>query len=99
MVRVLVNATVKPADGPAFEAAFKIVSSKVRGTPGHVTDELLRDPEVPGHYILLSQWISSEAFLAWENDPIHRNTTTPMRPYWVTVERHIYEVAIRVAGP
>ena len=98
MVRVLVLATVKPENGPAFEAAFAQVSAKVRGTPGHVTDELLRDPERPGTYVLLSQWISREAFLAWEDDPVHRSTTTPMRPYWVTVERHIFDVAVRVSG-
>ncbi|HLQ61278.1 MAG TPA: antibiotic biosynthesis monooxygenase family protein [Candidatus Acidoferrales bacterium] len=99
MVRVLVFATVKPENGEAFEAAFAEVSARVRGTPGHVTDELLRDPGRPGNYILLSQWMSKDAFLAWEMDPIHRATTTPMRPYWVTVERRIFEVAVAIASP
>jgi heme-degrading monooxygenase HmoA len=99
MVRVLVFATIKPENSEAFEAAFAQVSAKVRGTRGHITDELLRDADRPGTYILLSHWMSKDAFLAWEMDPIHRSVTTPMRPYWVTVERHIFEVAIRVASP
>jgi len=94
----MVFATVKPENGELFEAAFADVSARVRGTPGHITDELLRDPERPGTYILMGTWQSREAFLAWEDDPVHRETTTPMRPYWLTVERRIYEVAVRTAS-
>ena len=35
-----------------------------------------------------------DAFIAWEDAPIHREITVPMRPYWAgRVERFIYEVA------
>jgi heme-degrading monooxygenase HmoA len=101
--RMMVFATIKPGDEPAFEAAFAEVTQKVRGTPGHVRDELLRDVSEdsvegePSRYILLSEWESTDAFLAWEHAPIHMQTTTPMRPYWAgRVERRMYEVAVRV---
>jgi len=45
----------------------------------------------------LSEWESREAFLEWERDPVHMQTTTPMRPYWSgRVQRKIYDVAHRI---
>jgi heme-degrading monooxygenase HmoA len=100
---MMVFATIKPGEEKAFEEAFKEVTSKVKGTPGHISDELLRDvsegqdPDEPTRYILLSEWESTEAFLAWEDAPIHMQTTTPMRPHWAgRVERRMYEVAVRL---
>jgi heme oxygenase (mycobilin-producing) len=96
--RVMVFATIAPVDRPAFEAAFASVSRTVRGTPGHLRDELLRCDDEPGAYVLLSEWESREAFLAWEDAPVHREATTPMRPYWRgRVERRIYETTERPA--
>jgi heme-degrading monooxygenase HmoA len=114
-IRVMVFAKIKPGQEAAFEAAYQEVTRKVKGTPGHLRDELLRDtgepfpygppelakPHVPGDpisFILLSEWESKEAFLAWERDPIHMQTTTPMRPYWHgKVDRRIYDIAFRLA--
>ncbi len=103
--RMMVFAKIKPGEEAAFEAAFQEVTRKVKGTPGHMRDELLRDvteptPEgEPSSYILLSEWESVEAFLAWEDAPIHRQTTTPMRPYWAgAIERRMYEVAFRLVS-
>jgi len=113
--RVMVFAKIKRGNEEAFEAAFAEVTRKVKGTPGHITDELLRHSTgtdvMPGaapvpeaddgstQYILLSLWESREAFLAWERDEIHMQTTTPMRPYWAgRVERKIYDVAVRLSS-
>jgi heme-degrading monooxygenase HmoA len=94
----MVFARVETDDRPAFEEAFAAVSRTVRGTPGHITDELLRSEDNPGAYILLSEWESREAFLAWENAPVHREATTPMRPFWQgRVERRIYKTAVAQA--
>ena len=97
--RVMVFAKINRGDEDAFEAAFAEVTSKVKGTEGHITDELIRraDPpepeDEPRSYILLSEWDSKEAFLAWEDAPIHMQTTTPMRQYWAgKVERVIFDV-------
>lgn len=92
--RVMVFASIRPGQEAAFESAYAQVTAAVHGTPGHVRDELLRDPARPGHYILLSEWESAAAFLAWEDAPVHRELTTPMRPYWAgRVERTVFEVA------
>ena len=97
-IRVLVFAQIKPGEAEAFEAAYAAVTRRVKGTPGHVHDELLRSADDPDAYILLSEWESREAFLAWEDAPIHRQTTTPLRPYWAgRVERRIYRIAGRLS--
>jgi heme-degrading monooxygenase HmoA len=95
----MVFAKIKEGEEKEFEKAYAEVTRKVKGTSGHVCDELLRSTKEPGSYILLSEWESKEKFLAWEDAPIHMQTTTPMRPYWAgRVERIIYEVAHRI-GP
>ena len=96
-IRVMVFAKIKQGEEKAFEQAYAEVTRKVKGTPGHVKDELLRSTKEPDSYILLSEWESKEKFLGWEDAPIHMQTTTPMRPYWAgRVERIIYEVVHRL---
>jgi|ERR1700733_9736002 heme oxygenase (mycobilin-producing) len=95
--RVMVFATVRESDRAAFEAAYAEVTAKVKGTPGHIRDELLNDESDPSAYILLSEWESKQAFQAWEDAPIHRQITTPMRPFWSgQVTRKIYAIAHRL---
>ena len=101
-IRVMVFAKVKQGEEAAFEAAYTQVTRKVKGTTGHLRDELLRRTDEPGSYIVLSEWESRERFLQWEDAPIHRETTTPMRPHWAgRVERVIYDIVFRLGddGP
>jgi heme-degrading monooxygenase HmoA len=97
--RVMVFARIKRGDEEAFEAAYAKVTATVKGTEGHIGDELLCRNEPPDDadgarsYILLSEWESKEAFLAWENAPVHTEKRNPMTPYWSgKVERIIYDV-------
>lgn len=92
--RVMVFAAIREGEQDAFEAAYAQVTATVKGTDGHIHDELLRESDRPGRYVLLSEWESEAAFRAWEDAPIHRELTTPMRPYWAgRVERVIFDVA------
>ncbi len=92
-VRIMVHAKVAEADYPAFQTEYRAVTSKVKGTPGHIRDELLRATDGSEAIILLSEWESRERFLAWEDAPIHRQTTGGLRPYWSgSIDRVIYEV-------
>ena len=96
-IRVMVFAKIKPGVEKDFEAAYAEVTQKVKGTPGHIRDELLRRTDQADSYVLLSEWESKEKFLEWEDDPVHRQTTTPMRPHWAGgVERVIFEIAHRL---
>ncbi|MEY9862715.1 heme-degrading monooxygenase HmoA [Catenulispora sp. GAS73] len=92
-IRVMVHAKVPDRDFTAFETEYKKVTDRVKGTPGHIRDELLRATDASDSIILLSEWESREKFLAWEDAPIHRQTTGGLRPYWSGgIARIIYEV-------
>jgi heme oxygenase (mycobilin-producing) len=98
--RVMVFANINRGDEEAFEAAYAQVTATVKGTPGHIGDELLRraippdEEDGPRRYVLLSEWESKEAFIAWEDAPVHTQKRNPMTPYWSgKVERIIYDVA------
>lgn len=94
-VFVMVSARVRPGAQTEFEQAFAEVRAKVSGTPGHIDDRLLRDRDDAERYTLLGHWESADAFLAWEDAPIHREVTTPLRPYWAgPVQRIIWEAAV-----
>ncbi|MFB7678185.1 antibiotic biosynthesis monooxygenase family protein [Kitasatospora purpeofusca] len=97
-VRIMVSARVQEKDLEAFEAAYRQVTAVVKGTPGHLRDELLRDAEQPGRYILLAEWESEAAFRAWEDAPSHREMAAPMYPYWSggEIERRIFDLRARL---
>ncbi len=102
---VIMTCRIADADRDAFEAAYLQVTEAVQGTPGHLRDELMRESDDAGAYILLAEWASREQFLAWADDPEHIQQSAPMFPYWVdSFERRIYEVRAtldeysRVAG-
>ena len=101
--RVMVTATIRPGDEDAFERDFAAMSARMKGTPGLISDELLQhstgadvmpgaepDPDVGGTgYVLLSEWESREAFLAWERGSVHMRS-----PYWAgRAQRRIFDVA------
>jgi heme-degrading monooxygenase HmoA len=96
--RIMVRSRPREQDREAFEKAFLQVSETVRGTPGHVRDELLRDTEDDSLYLLYAEWESEDAFRSWENDPSHLEMAAPMLPYVmdVTEERRIFQVRARV---
>jgi heme oxygenase (mycobilin-producing) len=92
--RVMVFAKIKQGEEDKFIEGYKEVTAKVKGTPGHIKDELLRDVSEGDSFILLSEWESKEAFLAWEDAPAHAEKRNPMTPYWTgKVERIIFDVA------
>ncbi|MCP3760581.1 antibiotic biosynthesis monooxygenase [Streptomyces sp. TBY4] len=92
-IRVVMTATIKPEDFDAFEKAYVEVTSKVRGTPGHVRDALIRDSSDSTKYALLAEWESEELFRAWADNPDHIRQSAAMFPYWAdTFQRTIYDV-------
>jgi heme-degrading monooxygenase HmoA len=96
-VRVLVITEITQGDEKAFEQAFAKVAAGMKGTPGHIRDELLRDAREPSSYVLVGEWTTREEFQAWFDDPKHPEMTTPMRRYWAGRARHgVYDVAVRV---
>jgi len=81
-VRVMVFGKLKRIeDREAFEAQIAQVSQHIKGTKGYIRDELLRNPD-DAAYIMMSEWSSSADFLQWEQAPVHKQNTNPLRTYW-----------------
>ncbi|MFI1864643.1 antibiotic biosynthesis monooxygenase family protein [Streptomyces jumonjinensis] len=92
-IRVIMTATIKPEDFDAFEKAYIDVTSKVRGTPGHVRDALLRGSADPTKYSLIAEWEDEEQFRTWADDPEHMRQSAAMYPFWAdSFQRSVYEV-------
>lgn len=71
-----------PAQGDeAVLSAYHVISRRLRGTPGLLANELLRDPIAPDRYVVISEWESLEAFRTWEQGSQHKGTTEPLRPF------------------
>lgn len=94
--RAFVFVELDPADGERFESVFADVAEQVRDTPGLLANVLLREAQAPGSYIVVSEWASREAFLAWEEEPSHRELTKPLQSFWsgAGTRRHLYDVAV-----
>jgi heme-degrading monooxygenase HmoA len=94
--RAFVFVELDPERGEEFERTFADVAGKVRDTPGLLANILLRDPQKPGSYIVVSEWESREHFLAWEDVPSHRELTKPLQAFWsgAGTDRHLYDVAV-----
>jgi heme-degrading monooxygenase HmoA len=71
-----------PSGGPAeLEAAYHAISEELACTPGLLGNELLRSVHEPDRFAVLSEWESLGAFRTWEQGPLHRSYTSPLRPY------------------
>lgn len=94
--RAMVFVELAPPDRERFEAVFAEVAERVRETPGLLSNILLRAVDQPGSYVVVSEWESREAFLAWEDEPSHRELTKPLQAFWsgAGTRRHLFDVAV-----
>lgn len=92
-VRMLLFASIDAEKGEEFEAAFSIVRERVATVPGHLRDELMRQHDQPGAYVLVSDWHSRDQFQTWLKSQQHDEMTQEMRPYFLRPsEMRFYQV-------
>jgi heme-degrading monooxygenase HmoA len=80
--RMLLFASIHPDRETEFEAAFALVRRRVATVAGHINDELLRERDAPGRYVLVSDWESRERCLSWLRSPAHEEMTEPVQPFF-----------------
>lgn len=98
-VRVVIYAAAPESDPDGVEQAYHEISTALRGVPGLLGNELLREMG-PDHarFVVMSEWESLAAFQRWEQGANHRDTTAPLRPYQDSSRGRsfaLYEVAAR----
>ncbi len=94
-IRVAVKVTVAAGREEAYERAYRKVAERMRGTPGHTREELLREVGTTTYH-LFAEWESEAAFNAWADDPAHMEQTAPLLPYLLeSFERTTFEIVAR----
>ncbi len=94
-IRVVVKVTVPQGKEEAYERAYRKVAERMRGTPGHTREELLREAGTTTYH-LFAEWESEAAFNAWADDPAHMEQTAPLLPYLLeSFERTTFEIVAR----
>jgi 2-polyprenyl-6-methoxyphenol hydroxylase-like FAD-dependent oxidoreductase/heme-degrading monooxygenase HmoA len=94
-VRIDISTRVGPGEEEAFERAYAIVTDRLRGTPGLIREELLREPGSDLFHIF-AEWETDQDFRNWVDDPSHADQTGPIIR-WLSVffERKLYEIRFR----
>ncbi|MEH1125639.1 FAD-dependent oxidoreductase [Micromonospora sp. CPCC 206061] len=94
-IRVVVTVNVPEGQEQAYERAYLKVAERMRGTPGHVREELLREPGT-GTYHLFAEWEDEASFNAWADDQSHMDQTAPLLPYLLeSFKRSTYHIVAR----
>jgi 2-polyprenyl-6-methoxyphenol hydroxylase-like FAD-dependent oxidoreductase/heme-degrading monooxygenase HmoA len=94
-IRVVVKVTVPDGKEESYERAYRKVAERMRGTPGHTREELLREVGTK-NYHLFAEWENEAAFNAWADDPAHMEQTAPLLPYLLeSFERTTFEIVAR----
>jgi 2-polyprenyl-6-methoxyphenol hydroxylase-like FAD-dependent oxidoreductase/heme-degrading monooxygenase HmoA len=94
-IRVRVTVTVPPGQEAAYERAYLKVAERMKGTPGHVREELLREPGT-GTYHIFAEWVDEASFNAWTDDQSHLEQTAPLIQYICeNFERATYHIVAR----
>lgn len=94
-VRMMLFSTIDADREREFEAAFSVVRERVATVPGHVREELMRQHDQPGAYVLVSDWHSREQFMDWLRSEQHDVMTAEMRPYFLRPsEMRFYQVRV-----
>jgi heme-degrading monooxygenase HmoA len=99
-VQVLLFAAA-PEDPDAVREAYQAISRRLVDTPGLLGNTLLERTDEPGRFVVVSEWRSLDAFLAWERSPGHRPATAALRPYHdrtTGVSFGVYRVAAEFRG-
>jgi heme-degrading monooxygenase HmoA len=80
--RVHIHISVKPGTGEEFVDAYRVVRPRVATVDGYHEEELLLDEADPDKFLLATLWDSKEAFLTWQQAPVHMEMTAEMHPYF-----------------
>lgn len=54
---------------------------------GHVSHQLCRGVVDDDQWLITSEWLSEDAYDAWERDPVHREATMPLRELFAEAGR------------
>ncbi len=94
MIRATLHMKVRPGAEEEFVRAFSAIAEKVRDDPGSVRQTLMRDPEDPRSFVVMTDWVSREAFTRFERSSAQDELTAPLRALRESSSMAVYEVVV-----
>lgn len=98
MTRATLHMKVRPGAEEEFIRAFTAVAEKVRLDPGSVRQTLMRDPNNPSSFVVMTDWVSREAFTRFERSSAQDDLTAPLRALRESSSMAVYEVLFDLEG-
>lgn len=96
--RVVFLLKLKPGSQQQFLEAYEGIRHLVaEGVPGHIMDQVCKDPNDDESWLITSEWESLEQFLDWEKTQEHRDLVKPMRDTFAEARSLKYEVQAETA--
>jgi heme-degrading monooxygenase HmoA len=98
MIRATLHMKVRPGAEDEFMRVFSAVAEKVRSDPGSVRQTLLRDPDNPRSFVVMTDWISRDAFARFERSTAQDQLTAPLRALRESSSMAVYDLVYSLEG-
>jgi heme-degrading monooxygenase HmoA len=98
--RIVFRVSLHPGTEQQFLAAYESIRHLVAGgVPGHIVDQVCESADVPGEWLITSEWERLEDFRAWERTPEHRELVGPMRACMASAKSAKYLIRRETGNP
>ena len=98
--RVVFMIRLKPGSQDQFLEAYESIRYEVaRGVKGHLVDQVCQSPDDSDGWLITSEWESLDDFLAWEEEPSHRELARPLRECMAEARSLKYVVRKETSAP
>ena len=98
MIRATLHMKVRAGTEEEFIRVFSAVAEKVRLDPGSVRQTLMRDPNDASTFVVMTDWITREAFTRFERSAAQDDLTAPLRALRESASMTVYEVLFDLKG-
>lgn len=92
--RIMVQVTVDEGREEEFERTFRQIAPEINTAPGLIQHQVIRAVDDPHRYIMLSEWVSVDAFDTWEKTQGHRELVRPLAAMWHGTQIKKFEVVL-----
>jgi heme-degrading monooxygenase HmoA len=98
MIRAMLLLTVRDGEEHNFEVVWARIAETIRDTPGNVSQTLLRATDDPRRFVIVSDWVSREAFTAFERSAAQDALTAPIRKLRQSARMDVHLIQNHVEG-
>ena len=95
MIRVVIERRCK--SGKELELENMLTDLRIRAMQqhGYISSETLRSVKDPSHWLVISTWLYSDLWKAWEDMPERREITNKIAPLLINPERISFYTFLR----